>query len=58
MEIHFRFSKARRNPTGCARVLKFIGVYWRSLIVILAPILFLPVLSIENTPVRVPTTNG
>lgn len=42
--------KRKRNPTGCARVLKFIGVYWKAMITILAPILFLPILSIENTP--------
>lgn len=43
----------RRKLSCCARTLMFIGVYWRSLVVFLAPLLLLPLIIVNSSSVCV-----
>lgn len=46
-----RMRVERRKLSCCARTCMFIGVYWRSLVVFLTPLLLLPLIIVYNTPV-------
>jgi hypothetical protein len=40
----FRPTRTRRPPTTSQRVCGFLGTYWRSLAVVITPLLFLPIM--------------